>query len=253
MLLERPTREQLEQLLRHAMAQSLFAEVVGTCEVIYVGRAASLTQAGEYCLILKPDGSLQVHGARGVKPINWQPRTDKLSLLHDEDEQLVLLATRNKPEEMVQITFYGTTLAFAVPMRDETLFELHGSEAELQTRLAKNPEFIETGLKLLDKELPIDSGGIDLFAEDANGNVVVVELKRGKATQEAVHQLSRYVDTVRQHVGITSPNKLVRGILAAPSISKPARVQLEKINLEFVEIAALPEQAEPKEAQVTLF
>jgi endonuclease len=44
----------------------------------------------------------------------------------------------------------------------------------------------------------------------------------------------------------------VRGILAAPSISTPARVVLEKLGLEFCELNALPEEKKPV-PQMALF
>ena len=62
-------------------------------------------------------------------------------------------------------------------------------------------------------------GGIDLYARDAQGRFVVVELKRGRAGHEAVHQLSRYVEQVRTQV----PGE-VRGILAAPAATARSAV-----------------------------
>jgi len=96
--------------------------------------------------------------------------------------------------------------------------------------------------------LLVASGGIDLYAQDARGRYVVVELKRGRATQDAVSQLARYVQSVQETVG----KAVVRGILAAPSITGPARAQLEARGLEFREVTALP-AVTPKQAQPSLF
>lgn len=46
-LLARPTREELEQFLRLRLRERLLVQVAGECEVVYVGRAASLTEAGD--------------------------------------------------------------------------------------------------------------------------------------------------------------------------------------------------------------
>lgn len=78
---------------------------------------------------------------------------------------------------------------------------------------------------------------------------MVVELKRAKATQEAVHQLSRYVDAVRRHLPQT---EVVRGVLVAPAISLPAAMTLEQLKLEFRPIHALP-TAQEQAAQPALF
>jgi RecB family endonuclease NucS len=117
----------------------------------------------------------------------------------------------------------------------------------MQQALAANPGLIEDGLELLDRELPTDVGGIDLYARDAAGRYVVVELKRGKASHEAVHQLSRYVERVRELV-----DGEVRGILAAPEATAPALAQLERLALEFREVTALP-SFEEEAAQPGLF
>ncbi|WP_309570145.1 endonuclease NucS domain-containing protein [Deinococcus sp.] len=88
-----------------------------------------------------------------------------------------------------------------------------------------------------------------LYAQDADGNYVVVELKRNNATQEAVHQLSRYVEAMSNTLPITAR---VRGILAAPGITRPAALSLERAGLEFREMQALP-SARVTAAQPTLF
>lgn len=118
----------------------------------------------------------------------------------------------------------------------------------MQRKLARHPEVIEPGLSVLDREVPTDVGGIDLFARDARGVLVVVELKRAKASHEAVHQLSRYVESVRSATGET-----VRGILAAPSATAPALAQLGKLGLEFRELSALPDLDDGGPSQPQLF
>jgi endonuclease len=245
MILENPSRTALQDFLNDH--RGLFLQIIGLCEVVYVGRAASLTEMGEYVVMLKPDGSLQVHGARGVKPMNWQPRTDSIRVMTDEDDRVMLLAERFKPDELVQITFHKTVLVIALELRDEKIFSLHGSEIQMHMALKTDLSVLEDGLTLLEHELPVGVGDIDIYAKDANGNAVVIEVKRSKANHEAVHQLGRYVEAVR----LSLPNKVVRGFIAAPSISKPALKQLTALGLEFKEFSALPE--EKKVVQTDLF
>lgn len=231
-----PRDDELVEFLReHLRAGRALVQVVGTCEVSYVGRAASFADAGDLLVMLKPDGSIQVHRDRGVKPVNWQPRTDDLWVGLD-DGQAVLVAERRTPEETLRVVFLEVALALALHLREEIAFVLRGSEAQMQAALARDPGLIEPGLTVLDRELPTDVGGIDLFARDRDGRLVVVELKRAKGTQEAVHQLARYVTSVRRFTG-----ESVRGILAAPAITRPALAQLSAAGLEFVELTALPE------------
>ena len=245
--LEHPSDDTLVDFLNeHLRERSALVQVVGTCEVSYVGRAASFADAGDLLVMIKPDGSLQVHRDRGVKPINWQPRVDDLWVGIDEG-QAVLVAERRTPEEVLRVVFLEVALAQALHLREETSFVLQGSEAQMQAALARDPGVIEAGLTVLDRELPTEVGGIDLFARDRDGRLVVVELKRGKANHAAVHQLQRYVQAVVRVTG-----EPVRGILAAPSATKPALTVLADFGLEFVAVAALP-SFEPDVLQPGLF
>ncbi|WP_342744582.1 hypothetical protein [Deinococcus hopiensis] len=54
-------------------------QVAGLAEVTYHGRAMSTADMGPYLLLLKRDGSVQIHSPKGVKPMNWHPKTDELT------------------------------------------------------------------------------------------------------------------------------------------------------------------------------
>jgi len=236
-MLTSPTSEALAAFLDEQLRLGgALLQVVGECEVLYSGRAASVAEAGDYLVLVKPDGSVQVQGPRGVKPVNWQPQTDSIAVGLEEGVA-VLTAERFTPAELVRVAFDHPALALAIELDENGNFVLMGSEAEMQRALARNPEVIEPGLQLLEMELPTDVGGIDLLARDAAGRLVVVELKRSKATHEAVHQLSRYVESVRAVVGDCE----VRGVLAAPAVTAPALNRLGALGLEFREVTALPD------------
>lgn len=248
-VLTHPTPQELLHFLREHLHPSAAGRVTlhlaGELEVMYAGRAASMAEAGDRFVIVKPDGSVQVHGPKGVKPVNWQPRTDHLSV-DLEDGAVILHAERRSPAEVVRVRFISCALASALSLTDDALFMLQGSEAEMQGMLARHPELIEDGLKVLDRELLVGVGGIDLYARDQRGRFVVVELKRGRAGHEAVHQLCRYVEQVRTQV----PGE-VRGILAAPAATAPALQVLASRGLEFCALDALPQAREV--AQPRLF
>lgn len=230
-------------------------QVAGEFEVFYQGRAASVAEAGDYLVIVKPDGSVQVHSQRGVKPVNWQPKTDDLRVTI-EDGYAVLIAERFTPSELLRVGFLAPALAQALELREGGGFVLLGSEAEMQAALASNPEIIEAGLELVDIEMPTDVGGIDLLARDTEGRLVVVELKRGKANHEAVHQLSRYVESVRSLLVGRHGSKdsvAVRGVLAAPAVTAPALNRLGVLGLEFKEVTALPSSSGAEIEQPGLF
>jgi len=151
------------------------------------------------------------------------------------------------PAELLRVAFLVPAFAQALDLRESGGFVLIGSEAEMQRSLAANPDVIEAGLNLVHIELPTDVGGIDLLARDSEGRLVVVELKRGKAGHEAVHQLWRYVQSVR-----TVSGEDARGVLAAPDITVPALNRLGALGLEFKEVRALP-GSEERQVQTGLF
>lgn len=244
-----PTPDQTLAFLReHLHHPRHLLQLAGECEIAYTGRALSTAEAGDYLLTVKPDGCLMVHGTKGVKPRNWQPATDHLTATLEEGA-VVVTSERRSPPEVVSVRVLTCFTIQAFSLREDTGFVLSGSEADMQRALRQQPELLEPGLCVIDHELPTGVGSVDLFARDANGALVVVELKRGRATHEAVHQLARYV----RHVRALQPDEThVRGLLVAPAATGPALKQLAAEGLEFKQLTALPE-LEPDNPQATLF
>jgi transposase-like protein len=84
-------------------------------------------------------------------------------------------------------------------------------ERDLQLALRKHIAQLEVGLKIADdgKEQQVESGRIDITAEDSNGTVVVIELKAGSADRETIGQILGYMGDMMM------AKKSVRGILVA--------------------------------------
>ena len=81
------------------------------------------------------------------------------------------------------------------------------AESELRELIANNIQAIEPGLTLLDKEryIPHPLGTrsfIDIYAKDIHGHHVLIELKSSDASaREALHEIHKYVEGVKQHFG----------------------------------------------------
>jgi transposase-like protein len=86
-----------------------------------------------------------------------------------------------------------------------------GLERDLQLALRKHLDQLESGLKIADdgKEQTVESGRIDITAEDSSGTTVVIELKPGPADRETIGQILGYMGDIM----VTKQS--VRGILVA--------------------------------------
>jgi hypothetical protein len=87
-------------------------------------------------------------------------------------------------------------------------------ERDLHSYLASRVSEIESGLTLVENgvEYQTEAGRIDLLARDANNYLVVVELKAGKAKDNALGQLLGYIGC------LSTSEANVRGILVASSL-----------------------------------
>lgn len=93
-------------------------------------------------------------------------------------------------------------------------------ERDLQIALRQSIGQLESGLVILDggAEKIVPSGRIDIFASDADGTPVVIELKAVRAQRDAVAQILAYMgDVLTEKDGGT-----VRGLLVAPEFDAKA-------------------------------
>jgi transposase-like protein len=93
----------------------------------------------------------------------------------------------------------------------EAIDATFGLERDLQLALRKHIDQLEPDLKIVDdgKEQTVESGRIDITAEDSKGTTVVIELKTGQADRETIGQILGYMGDVM------TTKKSVRGILVA--------------------------------------
>jgi len=231
LFLDQPSLEEAIRTVKDALRKERFLLVVGSCRVDYRGRASSTLGLGERVVVVKGDGSVLVHRAWDVQPVNWQPPGSVIQASL-RNGRMVLRSIRLKPKETLEVEFervYGLVVANLV---DKAEFAMYASEKDMQRVVMANPELVEEGLKPIMKEKSVEPGFIDVYAIDRAGNIVVIELKRRSATGEDAMQLVRYVEDVKRRSG----GRGVRGILAAPSASKKALLVLEKHGLEFKQL-----------------
>jgi len=98
-------------------------------------------------------------------------------------------------------------------------------ERQLEDFLASNLDLIESGLSLYTddegrtgKQYPTDVGVIDLLCRRANGDLLVVELKRSRSSDAVVGQVSRYIGWVKRHV---ATDEAVTGLILTHDSDEP--------------------------------
>lgn len=83
------------------------------------------------------------------------------------------------------------------------------AEKNLEDFVVQQLEEIETGLKLVSRQLSTAAGRLDLLCQDDLGCYVVVELKRAQGTDQVVGQILRYMGWVQENYR----TEKVRGII----------------------------------------
>ena len=222
-----PTLVEADVLIERAFAQRRTLIVAGMCHVHYIGRARSTLELGERLLIIKSDGSLLVHRPVGYEPVNWQPAGGAFRV-EVKDDKLEVNAVRQKPRESVRIIFDNVYMVSALNLSDSGDFILHASEEDMHRAILLKPELLEEGFKPISWEKKVEPGFVDIYGEDKNGKLVIVEVKRKTASKEAVLQLAKYIEPIRAKV-----NREVRALLVAPSLGKDVQRMLLTLGLEY--------------------
>ncbi len=226
-VLTEPTLAEAAVLIEKAFAQRRTLIVAGNCHVHYAGRANSKLEPGERLLIIKSDGSLLVHRPVGYEPVNWQPAG---SVFHVQikDNELEVHGVRQKPRESVRVAFDRIFMVSALNLSDSGDFLLHASEDDMHRAILLKPELLEEGFKPISWEKKVEPGFVDIYGEDKNGKLVIVEVKRKTASKEAALQLAKYIEPIKAKV-----NREVRAILVAPSLGKDVQRVLVTLGLEY--------------------
>jgi hypothetical protein len=226
-VLTQPTLAEAAKLIEKAFAQRRTLIVAGACQVNYVGRASSTLELGERILIIKSDGSLLVHRPVGYEPVNWQP-AGGIFHVQIKGDQLQIHGVRQKPRENVKVTFNTVLVASALSLDDSGDFLLYASEDDMHRAILLKPELLEEGFKPISWEKKVEPGFVDIYGEDKNGKLVIVEVKRKTASKEAALQLAKYIEPIKSKV-----NREVRAVLAAPSLGKDVQRLLVTLGLEY--------------------
>ncbi len=208
-----------------------FLQIIGDCQVEYLGRAQSFLDWGERIIMIKQDGNVLVHQPVLREPINWQP-AGSISEFTKKDERVIIKSRHRKPDEKMTITFRSVESVLISTLRDTAQLQIVGMEVDVVNQIIDSPDCIEEGLRIKTREKQVKSGMIDLYGFDKHHTPVIIEVKRSLATISAVHQLRMYVQDIKHDV----KDVKVRGILCAPRIPDMVKHLLNDYELEWQEI-----------------
>lgn len=226
-ILEEPEAESAIPIIQRVLSERKTLLLVGDCSIDYVGRASSRLKAGDRIIIVKEDGSVLVHRPTDYSPVNWQP-PGCLFETRVVRRKLLLRAVRRRPREVIKILFNRMYLVGVLDLVDEGEFHLYASEQDMQSAILAYPEIIERGFRPISYERRVEPGFVDVYGVDADGRLVVLEIKRRTAGKGAALQLARYIEAIKG-----DSDREVRGIIVAPSLAKGVQPLLATLNLEF--------------------
>lgn len=107
------------------------------------------------------------------------------------------------------------------------------NEADIERLIRDYPEeFFDEPLKLVSQQESLPSGIADLIFEDRQGDLVVMELKRGTLLREHVAQVMDYLGDVEDRYA----GKNVELMVVANVIPAQRRTKLERLGVTFKEI-----------------
>ena len=230
-VLDPTDQKALAERLNRAIGEKMII-LAGQCQAVFDGRIKSVLEKGDRLVIIKSDLAIVMHSPRGVKPINWQkPRAGPISIKLSP-KGIEIFTQRTKTKEIFTITFTSIVFAALWLPFDEVTMEIYGDESDMVNYLVSHPELIEDGFKILQTEYQTAVGPVDIRGVDKNGNEVIIEVKKRKATPADAHQLKRYIEFFEERL-----KKKVRGILIAPSFPENVERYLEKHKLDHISIS----------------
>ncbi|MEL7665573.1 MAG: endonuclease NucS domain-containing protein [Methanosarcina mazei] len=79
----------------------------------------------------------------------------------------------------------------------EFLMPLDFAENTIEQLIIENPDLLGEGMKIINRQLVVPSGRIDLLLETKNGDLMLLEIKSGLPKDDVVTQVLSYVDAVK--------------------------------------------------------
>lgn len=162
------------------------------------------------------------------RAVNWFPATFKRNDVSDDMRRSLLNESTSimisQHAEEIQKYIAGNTNGPSSTMdqviNDPTVFALEKHLEDFlvqnwkQTELGKTYDIYEEDGEVVGQQYPSDTGNIDILAISKNKKeLLVVELKKGRASDAVVGQIQRYMGYVKEE--LAEEDQIVKGIIVA--------------------------------------
>jgi hypothetical protein len=105
-------------------------------------------------------------------------------------------------------------------------------EKHLEEYLEKHLDKIEPGLKMLGRQYKTEVGPIDLYARAANGDLVVIELKKGRVADKVFGQICRYIGCIKEDHA--EDGEAVRGFIVGREVDEKLKYAAKAVPIGLV-------------------
>lgn len=162
----------------------------------------------------------------GARPIEFKNSADFIAFHGDPDAELDAMANVDYLLDTSQwnkaiAAFKKIPSALRGGMSEAEFEASVFLEKDLEEYLVKNLNLIEPGLKLQKRQKQVEVGALDLFCKASNGDAVVIELKKVRASDRVFGQICRYIGCIRAHHA--KPKQKVRGYIIGSEIDQKLR------------------------------
>jgi len=235
--------------LRQALYSGYTIVMYVKCKYGYAKHLRNSTPGGSdsedlRLIIIKPDGSIQVHGGKYARPEVQLPRNSRIEFhgneIVAENKKRRLWITINEVYWIEYPRLGGGLMRRELTHNDIVNF------VRSYPRLFLDCDNVIIGAEDLFDELYKRLRGVgrpDLIAYGC-GRLYVIEVKTEQVNTDDVSQLKRYVDGMKQYIGDV---KEVVGILVGESSSENAEKMAENYNFKIVEYPRLIAYVQVKE------
>ncbi len=232
-MLAKKESEEFKDSISKALKRKQTIVLLAHSSISYSGRAEATLDYGDRIIIIKPDKTFLVHQPTGSNAVIYMKPGSQVEI-SEEDGELILQSSNMTLHELVEVRIKKIISFSSASLSDAERVQLFGTEKDMSDYIYNNPDIISKDFKPVSREEQTKHGYIDVFGHDKNDNLIVIECKRTKAGPGAPQQLRRYIERLSKSKGI-SPDK-IRGIVAAPNITKNAEHMLKELGYKFKKI-----------------